>query len=794
MPLPSFTVTGNLFEITGETLASELVESAPTSLRFTFTPNLYNINDLISYSGKLYKLDMIYAGVESDGNICNATMVNGDVVPNGDPIQLLAEDAGLSVAGLQWKAQLETLTINGWRELSSWWFDAYADGATVNLAAVLQPGEGSIVEFVTRNAADSIDIADSTAVGRALITAADAAAVQAVAAPTATAVKTAAYSASPGQLVLADATSGGFTVSLPAAPVAGSTIWVKKTDTTDNTVLVQRTGTDTVGSAGSSSLQLVLPSQLAVLSYRSGVWHVVSSGVAPASLDEKYAPLNAVYLLDEFGNRRVEFAATSTTSNYLKLTGSAGAAAAPGIAAANPTNSSQDVALRLSPSGSGTIDLYCPSNQTIVQANGPGTNVSMYLNTKGSGKVYAKGAGGSYAEVVDLSGSQALTNKNLTGTGNTFPTFNQNTTGTAAGLSSTLAVGSGGTGQTTAAAAITALTGTQTSGRYLRSDGTNATLSAIQAADVPTLNQNTTGTSASAATLTTPRTIDGTSFDGSANITVVAPGTVAATAKTTPVDADVLPLVDSAASNVLKKLSWANLVATLKTYFDSVTTTLSSKTLSAAQFTGVSAVANAGTVSWFNTADQTTNYERIRAYWQTNIFYLASESGGTGTRRTINVGSQLQVNAFGTAAIPSAGGTVAVPVNSSTAGVGQFGVYGTLSSSSGFQYSTSVLPSISQTSTAGYTALLINPTETTTGSGTKRLIDAQVGGTTKFNVSNTGAVSVSGTAATISSGTGSPESVVTAVVGSLYTRTDGGAGTTLYVKESGAGNTGWVAK
>lgn len=43
-------------------------------------------------------------------------------------------------------------------------------------------------------------------------------------------------------------------------------------------------------------------------------------------------------------------------------------------------------------------------------------------------------------------------------------------------------------------------------------------------------------------------------------------------------------------------------------------------------------------------------------------------------------------------------------------------------------------------------------------------------------------------------GAGTPEGVVTAPVGSLYTRTDGGAGTTLYVKESGAGNTGWVAK
>ena len=44
------------------------------------------------------------------------------------------------------------------------------------------------------------------------------------------------------------------------------------------------------------------------------------------------------------------------------------------------------------------------------------------------------------------------------------------------------------------------------------------------------------------------------------------------------------------------------------------------------------------------------------------------------------------------------------------------------------------------------------------------------------------------------SGAGSPEGAITATVGSLWTRTDGGAGTTLYVKESGTGNTGWVAK
>lgn len=43
-------------------------------------------------------------------------------------------------------------------------------------------------------------------------------------------------------------------------------------------------------------------------------------------------------------------------------------------------------------------------------------------------------------------------------------------------------------------------------------------------------------------------------------------------------------------------------------------------------------------------------------------------------------------------------------------------------------------------------------------------------------------------------GTGSPEGVVTAPVGSLWSRTNGGAGTSLYIKETGSGNTGWVGK
>lgn len=71
-------------------------------------------------------------------------------------------------------------------------------------------------------------------------------------------------------------------------------------------------------------------------------------------------------------------------------------------------------------------------------------------------------------------------------------------------------------------------------------------------------------------------------------------------------------------------------------------------------------------------------------------------------------------------------------------------------------------------------------------------------GDTTLTRSAAGVISVEGntiiTSATIRSGTGTPEGAVTAPVGTLFLRTDGGAGTTLYVKESGTGNTGWAAK
>jgi trimeric autotransporter adhesin len=122
-------------------------------------------------------------------------------------------------------------------------------------------------------------------------------------------------------------------------------------------------------------------------------------------------------------------------------------------------------------------------------------------------------------------GSGTVTSVNVSGgtTGLTTSGGPVTTSGTIT-LAGTLDVDNGGTGQTTAAAAITALTGTQTSGYYLRSNGTNAALSAIQVADVPTLNQNTTGQAGSVANALTAGTgisySVGTTYNGSVAVTI----------------------------------------------------------------------------------------------------------------------------------------------------------------------------------------------------------------------------------------------------------------------------------
>lgn len=82
-------------------------------------------------------------------------------------------------------------------------------------------------------------------------------------------------------------------------------------------------------------------------------------------------------------------------------------------------------------------------------------------------------------------------------------------TSTGLQLANALGVAYGGSGATTAQGAMNTFAGAVTSGSYLRGNGTNVVMSTIQAADVPTLNQNTTGQAGSVANALTFATSGG---------------------------------------------------------------------------------------------------------------------------------------------------------------------------------------------------------------------------------------------------------------------------------------------
>ena len=117
------------------------------------------------------------------------------------------------------------------------------------------------------------------------------------------------------------------------------------------------------------------------------------------------------------------------------------------------------------------------------------------------------------------------------------------------------------------------------------------------------------------------------------------------------------------------------------------------------------------TFDLYNTADQTTNYERLRADWSGNVARLFTQAGGTGVVRGIAV----------------AGGT-----------------YG---GSSGTVTPFTVNSTFNQSGTAGYILADFNAVETATGSGTKLLQRWAVGGSTQAQMNAAGTLWLSYVAA-----------------------------------------------
>jgi hypothetical protein len=127
--------------------------------------------------------------------------------------------------------------------------------------------------------------------------------------------------------------------------------------------------------------------------------------------------------------------------------------------------------------GGTTPTLAMPAATSSVNGYLTSTDWTTF-NNKGSGSVTSVAA--SVPSFLSVSGSP------ITSSGTLAITYS----GTA------LPIANGGTGATTRQNAMDALAGAVTAGQYLRGNGTDVVMSAIQAADVPTLNQNTTGTAA----------------------------------------------------------------------------------------------------------------------------------------------------------------------------------------------------------------------------------------------------------------------------------------------------------
>jgi len=148
-------------------------------------------------------------------------------------------------------------------------------------------------------------------------------------------------------------------------------------------------------------------------------------------------------------------------------------------------------------------------------------------------------------------------------------------------------------------------------------------------------------------------------------------------------------------------------------------------------------------IALYNTADQTTNYEKVVQSWVSNVFTIASSAGGTGTVR--NIVLSLPSKTF---TLNNAGGFSGIfNFTSATGSAGSIvGITNTSTASSGTPAGLAVLDTLTETGTAGYRGLWISPFESTVGSGTRYLIDAGTNSaaagagthTSKFVVTDTG--------------------------------------------------------
>ena len=197
---------------------------------------------------------------------------------------------------------------------------------------------------------------------------------------------------------------------------------------------------------------------------------------------------------------------------------------------------------------------------------------------------------------------------------------------------------------------------------------------------------------------------------------------------------------------------------------------------------GLVTTSAAPSLTFYNTADQVTNYEKTMMSYSGNIFGITATAGGTGTTRAIQLLSGgIGVTADFQATLLSIASKINLGFGSSStpAGAGLVSVTGTVTQASSVQNVFGITPTVNQSSTGGVNLLYVSPYLQATGSGGTSLVNIGTNSaangsgthTPLFQVDTNGTIFGKGVYTTVSSNT-----VISLKPQSAYTAAGTGVG------------------
>jgi len=241
---------------------------------------------------------------------------------SGLPFRLVANDPEFNLDHLTYKATFELTTLLGVPvDVPHTYFPAPSTDTTAYITRFLRDPDQTVMEVRAKLYAE--DIIDLSDYGRAVLTGSGPVAYGSIVAVDS------ATNAEAGEMVDADATNGGFTITLPEEPPDLTVVSARKKDTTANPVLVQRSGSD-VFTGGVSLVQLLLPGESGAWQYHSGVWRPVAHSQTVPGLDTRYFVRNFIpgdtvgsRLMDANGAAALYIDNTANAVNHLRIVNSA---------------------------------------------------------------------------------------------------------------------------------------------------------------------------------------------------------------------------------------------------------------------------------------------------------------------------------------------------------------------------------------------------------------------------------------------------------------------------------------